>query len=83
MTPKQKRRKKMRERKLFKILSSIALIICLSIILIGCANKPKEKDNYKILWGKRCTEAGTQYSYVWFHTVYGPDQVKKEWCKNG
>jgi len=52
------------------------------MILVSCANNPKEKDSYKIYWGKRCTEAGTQYSYVWIHTVYGPDQVKKEWCKN-
>lgn len=61
----------------------IILIIFGAMILVSCANNPKETDSYKIYWGKRCTESGTQYSYVWIHTVYGPDQVKKEWCKNG
>jgi hypothetical protein len=64
-------------------MGKIILIIFGAMILVSCANNPKEKDSYKIYWGKRCTESGTQYSYVWIHTVYGPDQVKKEWCKNG
>ena len=65
-------------------MGKIILIIFGAMILVSCANNPKDYklDNYKIVWGKRCTKAGTQYSYVWIHTVYGPDQVKKEWCKN-
>ena len=58
------------------------IIALTALLLVGCANNPQEKDSYKILWGKRCTENGHQFSYLWFHTVYGPEQVKKEWCNN-
>lgn len=57
------------------------IIALTTLILVSCANNPKEKDNYKILWGKRCTESGNQYSYVWFHSVYGEETVRKEWCR--
>jgi len=57
------------------------IIALTALLLVGCANNPKEKDSYKILWGKRCTENGNQFSYVWIHTVYGPDQVRKEFCQ--
>jgi len=57
------------------------IIALTALLLVGYANNPKEKDSYKILWGKRCTENGNQFSYVWIHTVYGPDQVKKEYCQ--
>jgi len=57
------------------------IIFVTFLLLVGCTKSPNSKDNYKILWGKRCTESGNQYSYMWFHTVYGPDQVKKEWCR--
>lgn len=63
-------------------MGKIILIIFGAMILVSCANAPKQKENYKILWGKRCTESGNQYSYVWFHTVQGEETVKKEWCKN-
>jgi len=69
--------------KQYVTLTAVAVGIIILIMLTGCTTaSKKEKDNYKILWGKRCTEAGTQYSYVWIHTVYGPEQVKKEWCNN-
>ena len=59
------------------------IILMLCLMFVGCsAASKKEKDSYKILWGKRCTENGHQFSYLWFHTVYGPEQVKKEWCNN-
>lgn len=70
-------RKHKKEKNMKKI---ITLMLCLMFVGCSTASK-KEKDSYKILWGKRCTEAGTQFSYVWIHTVYGPEQVKKEWCK--
>jgi len=57
------------------------IIFVTFLLLVGCTKYPDSKDNYKILWGNRCTESGNQYSYMWFHTVYGPDQVKKEWCR--
>jgi len=79
MTPKQKRRNKMRERKLFKILSSIAFIVCISMILVGCAGHQKG-DTYKIMLGTKCADNGTIQSPIWFHTTIGPDQVSKERC---
>lgn len=50
-------------------------------LLASCANGLKQKEKYKILFGKRCTENNQQYSYVWFHTVEGDETVRKEWCK--
>jgi len=49
------------------------------IMLSACSTN---SDRYKMLLGKRCTHDGTKFSYVWFHTVYGDEQVKKEWCRN-
>ena len=69
--------------KQYATLTAVAVGIIILIMLTGCTTKPKQDvETYKVLWGKRCTEAGTQYSYVWIHTVYGPEQVKKEWCNN-
>ena len=79
MTPKHKRRNKIKERNLFKLLTSIAFIICLSIILVGCAGHQKG-DTYRVMLGKKCAERGTISSWVWFHTTIGPDQVSKENC---
>ena len=50
------------------------------LVLISCTTS-KDRDTYKIQLGKKCTKEGTQYSYVWFHTVYGDQQVKSEYCK--
>jgi len=62
---------------------AVAISLIIFVMLTACTTKPKQDvDTYKVLWGKRCTEAGTQFSYVWIHTVYGPEQVKKEWCSN-
>ena len=54
-------------------------LLCM-LVLISCTTA-KDRDTYKIQFGKKCTKEGTQYSYVWFHTVYGDQQVKSEYCK--
>ena len=82
MRPKRKRkemRKKMKDRNLAKLLVSIALVICISIVLAGCAGHEKG-DTYRVMIGKKCAEGGTISSWVWFHTTIGPDQVSKENC---
>lgn len=56
--------------------------ILLIIFLYGCSNTFND-DRYKMLLGKRCTQDGTKFSYVWFHSIYGEEQVKKEWCNDG
>lgn len=55
--------------------------ILLIVFLYGCSSTYND-DRYKMLLGKRCTHDGTKFSYVWFHTIYGEDQVKKEWCND-
>jgi len=69
--------------KQYATLTAVAVGIIILIMLTGCTTKPKQDvETYKVLWGKRCTENGHQFSYLWFHTVYGSEQVKKEWCNN-
>ena len=69
--------------KQYATLTAVAVGIIILIMLTGCTTKPKQDVNtYKVLWGKRCTKNGHQFSYLWFHTVYGSEQVKKEWCNN-
>jgi len=58
----------------------LSLVFAL-LFLVGCSYNPKQADTYKIYLGKRCTQDSNIYSYVWLHTVYGDDQVKKAWCK--
>ena len=58
-----------------------AIAIILFVIVTACSYSPKTVDTYKILLGKKCTQDSKKFSYVWFHTVYGEKQVKKEWCK--
>ena len=79
MTPKQKRRKKIKDRNLFKLLGSIVLIVCISMILAGCAGHQKG-DTYRVMLGKKCAEGGTISSWVWFHSTVGETQVSKENC---
>ena len=79
MTPKQKRRKKIKDRNLFKLLGSIVLIVCISMILAGCAGHQKG-DTYRVMLGKKCAEGGTISSWVWFHSTVGQTQVSKENC---
>jgi len=64
-------------------MKAITVILCLGILVLvtACSYNPKTADTYKILLGKKCTEDSTKFSYVWFHTVYGEKQVRKEWCK--
>jgi len=70
------------EKSFLMYLSSAAIIVVAFVLLVGCTTNTKEKEHYKIYWGKRCTEDGQKFSYVWLHTTQGPDQVKKEWCKS-
>jgi hypothetical protein len=58
-----------------------AIAIILFVIVTACSYNPKTTDTYKILLGKKCTPDSKKFSYIWFHTVYGEKQVKKEWCK--
>ena len=68
--------------KQYTTLTAVAVGIIILIMLTGCTTKPKQDvETYKVLWGKRCTENGNQFSYVWIHTMYGPDQVRKEFCQ--
>jgi 3-deoxy-D-manno-octulosonic-acid transferase len=60
-------------------MKKIISLLCM-LVLINCSTA-KDKDSYKIQFGKQCTKSGQQFSYVWFHTVYGEQQVKKEYCK--
>jgi hypothetical protein len=57
-----------------------AIAIILFVLVTACSTS-KQSDNYKILFGKRCTPDSTKFSYIWFHTTEGQDQVRKEWCK--
>ena len=57
------------------------ILIASLLLIVACAKNPAENEHYKVLWGKRCTESGNQYSYVWFHSVYGEETVRKEWCQ--
>jgi len=76
---KHRKRKRTKERDLFKLLGSIALIVCVSMILVGCAGHEKG-DTYKVMLGKKCAEGGTISSWVWFHSTVGETQVSKENC---
>ena len=59
-------------------------ILLISLMLMFGGNyDAKTVDTYKIQLGKKCNKQGNISSYVWLHTVYGPQQVKKEYCKNG
>ena len=58
-----------------------AIAIILFVIVTACSYNPKTADTYKILLGKKCTQDGKIYSYVWLHTVFGNPIVKKEWCR--
>lgn len=69
-----------KEKDMLKILSTIAIGVCMLLVLSACSTSYHERDHYKLLLGKKCSQDGTKFSYVWFHTVYGDDQVKKEWC---
>lgn len=60
-------------------MKKIVSLLCM-LVLISCTTS-KDRDTYKIQLGKKCTKEGTQYSYIWFHTVYGDQQVKSEYCK--
>mgnify|MGYP005999064453 FL=1 len=64
-------------------MKAITVILCLGILVLvtACSYNPKTADTYKILLGKKCTPDSKKFSYIWFHTVYGEKQVKKEWCK--
>lgn len=55
-------------------------LISLMLLVGGNGYNPKTADTYKIQLGKKCTKEGNIKSYVWLHTVYGPQQVKKEYC---
>jgi len=79
MTPKQKRRQKLKERDLFKLLSLIVVGVCMIMVLSGCAGHQKG-DTYKIMLGTKCADNGTIQSPIWFHTTIGPNQVSKERC---
>lgn len=50
------------------------------LVLISCTTA-KDRETYKIQFGKKCTKEGTQYSYIWFHTTIGEQQVKSNYCK--
>lgn len=76
---KHRKRKRTKERDLLKLLGSIALIVCVSMILVGCAGHEKG-DTYRVMLGKRCAEGGTISSWVWFHSTVGETQVSKENC---
>ena len=76
---KHRKRKRTKERDLLKLLGSIALIVCVSMILVGCAGHQKG-DTYKVMLGKKCAEGGTISSWVWFHSTVGETQVSKENC---
>ena len=76
---KHRKRKRTKERDLLKLLGSIALIVCVSMILVGCAGHEKG-DTYKVMLGKKCAEGGTISSWVWFHSTVGETQVSKENC---
>jgi len=56
-----------------------AIAIILFVLLAACSTS-KQSDTYKIQLGKKCTQDGNIYSYVWLHTVYGKQLVKKEYC---
>ena len=59
--------------KQYATLTAVAVGIIILIMLTGCTTKPKQDvETYKVLWGKRCTENGHQFSYLWFHTVFYP-----------
>ena len=57
-----------------------AIAIILFVFVTACSTS-KQSDTYKIQFGKQCTPDSTKFSYIWFHTVYGEQQVRKEWCK--
>ena len=57
-------------------------IAILALVMLSACSTSYNDDRYKMLLGKRCTHDGTKFSYVWFHTVYGDEQVKKEWCND-
>jgi len=76
-----KEKRKMKERDLFKLLSLIAVGVCMIIVLNGCARPGHQKgDTYKILLGTKCADNGTVQSPIWFHTTLGPKQVAKDKC---
>lgn len=58
------------------------MIIFLVIMLSGCSTHKNDVETYKIQLGKKCSKDGKIYSYTWLHSVYGPQQVKKEYCND-
>lgn len=57
------------------------LSIMLLVLVAACSTPKDQVETYKIQFGKKCAADSGIYSYVWFHTVYGEQQVKKEYCK--
>ena len=54
MRPKRKRReqrKNQQEKNLFKLLGSIVLVVCISMILVGCAGHEKG-NTYRVMLGR-------------------------------
>jgi hypothetical protein len=60
-------------------MKKIISLLCM-LVLISCAAS-KDRETYKIQLGKKCTKEGTQYSYIWFHTTIGKQQVKESYCR--
>jgi len=71
----------MKDKDLIKLLGVLAAFICMVLILSGCSVKPKnEVQTYKVQIGKKCTVDGNVFSFVWLHSVYGPQIVDKKYC---
>jgi len=64
---------------LFYIGTAISIVL-LVFLLAGCSTPKNSVETYKIQLGKKCSKDGNIYSYAWLHSVYGPQQVKKEYC---